>query len=142
MEEKKNKTPVGLIIGIVIGGIVLFVVAIILLVIFLLKSGTNIYQGEWECNNDIKVTIGKNNFDMYGDSNTYVYSKYVPNKVEVENNISKCTIRATATKRVLNGKEYTGDYTTEYQLVIDSNNKNEMAMINTQTYSMYQCKRK
>lgn len=142
MKENKKKTPVGLIIGIVVGGVVLFVVVILLLVVFLLKSGTNIYQGKWECNNNIEVTIGNNNFDMYGNSNTYVYSKYVPNKVEIDNNISKCTIRATATKRVLNGKEYTGNYTTEYQLAIDNNNKDEMAMINTQTYSMYKCKRK
>ena len=145
MEEKK-KFPgwvIPVIIGAVVLGIILFVVAIILLVKFALNSGTRVFQGSWECNNgNVTVTIGKNNFDMYGNQSTYVYSTYVAKEVKVENNYHKLLIDATATKRVLNNKEYTGPYTTEYQLVIDNNNKNEMAMINSKTYTIYKCKRK
>ncbi len=143
--KKENKFPVWVIpviIGVVILGIVLFVLIISFFVKTLLDSGTKIYQGSWECNNKTTVEIGPNNFDMYDNRNIYVNSTYVANKVEIENNYHKCTIRATATKRIINGREYTGPYTTEYQLVIDRNNKNEMAMMNTKTYSLYKCKRK
>ena len=142
MEEKKNKTPVGLIIGIVIGGVVLFVVALILLFVFIFKSGTSVFHGTWECNNNATVTIDSRNFNMYGNTNTYVYATYKAKEINIDNSYSKMLINATATKRVLNGKEYTGDYTTQYQLVIDNNNKNEMAMINSVTYTIYKCKRK
>ena len=144
MEEKK-KFPawaIAVIIGAVVLGIILFVVAIFFFVKTLLDSGTKMYQGSWICNNMTTVDIGENTFDMYSNQSNYVNSTYVANKVEIENNYHKCTIRATATKRVISGKEYTDPYTTEYQLVIDSNNKNEMAMMNTKTYSLYKCKRK
>ena len=143
MEENKKKTPVGLIIGIVIGGVVLFVTALILLLVFVFKSGTSVFHGTWECNNNTAtVTIDSKNFNMYGNSSTYVYSTYKTKEVNIDSKYSKMLIDATATKRVLNNKEYTGDYTTQYQLVIDNNNKNEMAMINSVTYSIYKCKRK
>lgn len=144
MEEKK-KFPtwaIVVIIGSIVLGIILFVVAILFFVKALLNSGTNVYQGSWVCNNMTTVDIGKNTFDMYSNQNNYVNATYVANKLEIENNYHKCIIRATATKRVISGKEYTDPYTTEYQLVIDSNNKNEMAMMNTKTYSLYKCKRK
>ena len=145
-EEKKiSKFPgwvIPVIIGAIVLGIILFVVAIFLIVKFALDSGTKAFQGSWECNSNITVEIGKNTFDMYSNQNNYVNSTYTANEVKIENNYQKCMIQATATKRVISGKEYTNPYTTEYQLVIDNNNKNEMAMMNTKTYSMYMCKRK
>ena len=144
MEEKK-KFPgwvIPVIIGAVLLGIILFVVAIIFIVKIALNSGTRIFQGSWECNNNVTVTVGNNTFDMYSNQNNYVNSTYVAKEVKIENNYHKLLIDATATKRVLAGKEYTDPYTTQYQLVIDGSNKDEMAMINSKTYSIYKCKRK
>ena len=91
----------------------------------------------------IILKIDSDNFDMYTDDRSMlVNSKYTINKVDIKNNIQKYTLRANATKIMIDGKEYDDSYTTQFEITIDSNYPNELAMINTITYSMYECRKK
>ena len=137
--KRTPKWVIGLIIGGVILSIVIFVVALILIISSVFKN----YYGTWECNNDIILEIGSNNFDMYtSDKSTIVNSKYSMKKVNIDNNIQKYTLNASATKRIINGVEYDDPYTTQYEITIDSNNPKELSMVNTVTYSVYGCRKK
>lgn len=137
--KRTPKWVIGLIIGGVILSIVIFVVALILIISSVFKN----YYGTWECNNDIILKIDSSNFDMYtSDKSTIVNSKYSMKKVNIDNNIQKYTLNASATKRIINGVEYNDPYTTQYEITIDSDHPKELAMINTVTYSVYECRKK
>ena len=137
--KRTPKWVIGLIIGGVILSIVIFVVALILIISSVFKN----YYGTWECNNDIILKIDSSNFDMYtSDKSTIVNSKYSMKKVNIDNNIQKYTLNASATKRIINGVEYNDPYTTQYEITIDSDHPKESAMINTVTYSVYECRKK
>ena len=137
--KRTPKWVIGLIVGGFILSIVIFVVALILIISSVFKN----YYGTWECNNDIILEIGSNNFDMYtSDKSTIVNSKYSMKKVNIDNNIQKYTLNASATKRIINGVEYDDPYTTQYEITIDSNNPKELSMVNTVTYSVYGCRKK
>lgn len=137
--KRTPKWVIGLIVGGVILSIVIFVVALILIISSVFKN----YYGTWECNNDIILKIDSSNFDMYtSDKSTIVNSKYSMKKVNIDNNIQKYTLNASATKRIINGVEYNDPYTTQYEITIDSDHPKELAMINTVTYSIYECRKK
>lgn len=130
-------------IGLIIGGVILSIVIFVVVLIFIITSIFKSYYGTWECNNDIILKIDSSNFDMYtSDNSTVVNSKYSVKKVNIDNNIQKFTLNASATKRIINGVEYDDSYTTQYEITIDSNHPNELAMINTVTYSIYECRKK
>ena len=142
-QSTSKKTPVGLIIGIIVGILVLFIISIVLLVKFIFNSASKSYQGTWDCNSQLRLEIGNNNFDMYAnDGSATINSTYKISEESHENNYHKYTIDASATKRIINGQKYTKPYTTQYQIIMEGTNRNQMVMMNTVTYSMYNCTRK
>lgn len=76
------------------------------------------------------------------NNNLDVKSTYKISSTSKDGSISKYDIEASATKRIINGKEYTEPYTTKFQISIDEKSKDEMAMINVVSYNIYTCKRK
>ena len=141
--NNQKKTPVGLIIGLIIGGIVFLGIIILVIVLLIGRSSSKEIQGTWKCNGNLGMKISGNELEMYSDtdSSTYIKANYTIKEFEIDNSYHKYTINASATKRVISGKEYTQPYTTQYQIVMEDGNKNELSMINTVSYSMYTCTR-
>ena len=113
-----------LIILSIVGGCVLL---FFILYLFVFKSGNKAFEGEWTC--DGGVTL---NFD--GST-----MKYVEGSSDIE---AKYTINVEATKRIIDGQEYTDPYSTQFQLMLEKGNKDKLGMMNTISYSMYSCTRK
>ena len=65
--------------------------------------------------------------------------KYVEGSSDIE---AKYTINVEATKRIIDGQEYTDPYSTQFQLMLEKGNKDKLGMMNTISYSMYSCTRK
>lgn len=129
--NKKSNKKIIIIVGIVIVLIILF---------FIGRKSKKAFYGTWDCNGII-LNIDSKNFDM-SSSGLDVKSTYKITSTSKTNTISKYEIEASATKRVINGKEYTEPYTTKFEIDIDEKNKDEMAMINVVSYNIYTCKRK
>lgn len=131
----------------IIGGIVFVVVLLLIIVLFskILGGNKSIY-GTWDCGatNPIRVEIAKNNdFKMYIRDNkemmniegTYTTEE----KTKETGKAYELTMKAS--KRVVNGKTYTESYTTKYELTVDKENSDSLSMVNTVSYSTYQCTR-
>ena len=142
-ENKKRKKKQILIISIII------VLIIILLIIILLffnngketsdEKYTEPYHGKWKCNENIELEINSKGFVMdYGDKG-YIEATYIVDSIKKESKYNKYILNVSATKRIIDGEEKKGDYTTQYEIVIDESNNSEMAMANTITSSMYIC---
>ena len=141
-QPKIKRTPKW-VIGLIVGGVILSIFILIAILVFKISTVLKNYYGLWECNNGITLRIDSSNFDMYtSDKSTIVNSKYSMKKVNIDNNIQKYTLNASATKRIINGVEYNDPYTTQYEITIDSDHPKELAMINTVTYSVYECRKK
>ena len=138
----KSSFPAWLIVVIIIGGIV-FILGIIFAVLLIVGTSTmKEIQGDWTCNGQLGVKIGATDLEMTSSSNTHINATYTIENFEVDNDYHKYTINAKAVKRIISGQEYTGDYTTQYQIVIDTKDKNNMTMMNTVSYSTYNCTKK
>ena len=130
LNKKSNKTII-IIVGILIVLIILF---------FMGRKSKKAFYGTWDCNGII-IHIDSKNFDM-SSNGLDVKSTYKITSTSKDGSISKYEIEASATKRVINGKEYTEPYTTKFEIDIDEKNNDEMGMINVVSYNIYTCKRK
>ena len=140
--NKPKKNAIGLIIVIVVGVIIAIILTVITISLFVKKSGSEKFYGEWDCNNGIKLLINNKDFNMSIESQAKIDATYKLTTIETEGTYKKYNIDATATRRILDGKEYLEPYTTKYQIVMDDKNNNELSMINVSTYSIYMCERK
>ncbi len=111
---------------------------------YLFKSG-KLLNGKWICNNNIILIMNKNKtFEMYDskDKNYLnVKGKYTIEKEQNENNILKYTINMKTTNRIISNQKMTDEYTTQYEIDINTNNQNELSMTNSLSYSIYNCKK-
>ena len=127
-----------LIILSIVGGCVLL---FFILYLFVFKSGNKAFEGEWTC--DGGVTL---NFDgstmKYVEGSSDIEAKYTIIDKEEEGIYDKYTINVEATKRIIDGQEYTDPYSTQFQLMLEKGNKDKLGMMNTISYSMYSCTRK
>ena len=130
--SKSNSKIIIVIIGIII--------ALLAIVYFISSKLKKSFYGTWDCNG-ITLFIDSKNFNM-SNNNLDVKSTYKISSTSKDGSISKYDIEASATKRIINGKEYTEPYTTKFQISIDEKSKDEMAMINVVSYNIYTCKRK
>ena len=130
--SKSNSKIIIVIIGIII--------ALLAIVYFISSKQKKSFYGTWDCNG-ITLFIDSKNFNM-SNNNLDVKSTYKISSTSKDGSISKYDIEASATKRIINGKEYTEPYTTKFQISIDEKSKDEMAMINIVSYNIYTCTRK
>lgn len=130
--NKTNNNKIIIIIGIIIG--------LLVIIFFINNNSKKSFYGTWDCNG-ITLYIDNKNFNM-NQSQLDVKSTYKIKSNSKDGTINKYDIEASAIKRVVNGKEYTGAYTTKFQIAIDEKNKNTMTMINVVSYNIYECTRK
>ena len=144
--DKKNNTFKIIIILLVV---LALVGGIVLLFMNLSKkeeeSTNNYIYGTWKCNDgEVELSLDSENFIMdYSSGLAYIEAKYVIESTEKEdNNVNKYNINVTTTKRIIENEELEGEYTTQFQIALNTKDTNNMTMINSISYSIYRCKRK
>ena len=139
--NKKTKNKI-LIIGIAISATITLI-SIIIIIFSLMSNKTQyLFYGEWDCGENIILTIDKSNLNIYKEPDFSIESTYKIILTNVESNVNKYTINASATKRILGGVEYTEPYSTQFEIDMANYDKDSLVMINTSTYSLYMCSRK
>lgn len=108
----------------------------------IINSDSKLIQGTWDCGEGAEIFIDSKNFNISVGSDTKINATYKATKTETQGSLKKITIYATAKKRLIDGVEYTDTLSNEYQVALDQNNPDEIAMINTRSYSMLSCTRK
>ena len=102
-----------------------------------------LYEGDWKCaNGNVLVHIDDKNFNIFFKTDLSMEATYKlrePEPNERKPGYEAFYLVLTAHKRVADGKVYDEPYETEYQIIIDKDSPNEMAMANTITSSMYLC---
>lgn len=138
----KKSFPVWLIIVIVVG-VITFIVGLVIAILLIVGTSTmKEIRGEWTCNDKLGLTIGMADLTMTSGDDTHIKATYTIENFEIDDNYHKYTINAKAVERIISGQKYTGDYTTQYQIVVDPKDKNNMVMMNTVSYSTYNCTKK
>ena len=152
--------------GLGIAGIVLNIIGFFAVVIIQLAFiGLEAYDitGTLECINYPKNTTDANTINQlfngqtikyqfnkdktftvqYGENGKdgYITGTYKKVDVKAKDEAIAYTINMTANYRNIGGKTYNEEYTTQYEIVASLKNKNEYAMINTVSYSMYYCRK-
>jgi hypothetical protein len=85
-------------------------------------------------NNDKSFRMTYPNGDISGT--------YELKKTSDEGEEKTYTFNLKADKRVINGETITDSYTTQFEFRFDKNNKDDLVLMNTVSYSIYSCKRK
>ena len=138
--QKKSNTVLWIVLGIV-GGLFLLGIGAVVLVILLFSVSFNShpYYGNWSCTSSVKMQIDANTLKMQYGTSGEIEATYTMT-VDKEGTVTKYNMTATATKRVLNGVNYTSPYTTGFQIIMESGNKG-LVMSNTNSGSIYTCTR-
>lgn len=125
--------------------ILMIIGAIAGLVAFLIMNKEKekiLYIGEWDCENGIFMKVYEDhNFSM-GNPQFEATGTYQLKSEEEKDGIKKFLISFDAKKRIIDGKTIDSPYTTEYEFNIKLDDTNVMSMINTSTYSIYNCTKK
>ena len=145
MKENKKNNKLGMIILFSLLGI-LIVIAIIAVVLSNNSSPKYKFIGNWSCKNGkMDLRIDSKKFIMEAE-NIYIEATYEIDYDELNETpigtFYKTGLILSATKRVLEGKEYTEPYKTMYEINIEEGKENVMNMINAVTYNMYECYKK
>lgn len=106
-------------------------------------SGSKQFYGDWECEDDVTISIDKKNFNMkYSALKVNIEATYNIKKETEEQSYKTYTLNISATKREVGDQLYTDEYKTQYQIVMDSKDDNSMSMTNTTSNSVYKCTKK
>lgn len=106
-------------------------------------SGSKQFYGDWECEDDVTISIDKKNFNMkYSALKVNIEATYNIKKEAEEQSYKTYTLNISATKREVGDQLYTDEYKTQYQIVMDSKDDNSMSMTNTTSNSVYKCTKK
>ena len=106
-------------------------------------SGSKQFYGDWECEDDVTISIDKKNFNMkYSALKVNIEATYNIKKEAEEQSYKTYILNISATKREVGDQLYTDEYKTQYQIVMDSKDDNSMSMTNTTSNSVYKCTRK
>lgn len=142
MPTRKKINPIIYIIPIIV---FIIVVAIIVAHSLNSNSSSDVY-GTWNCQDDIAVVFNKDKtfvmYNTYDKAELYVKGKYsIDKKIKDTNkdNIIKYSLTLTASHRVVDGETYDGSLSNKYEMVLSTDNLNEMAMVNEKTYNIYYC---
>ena len=139
MEKKSNKTSI-IIISIVL--LVLIVLGCVLFIVLNKSGNKEIYVGDWECIKDVKLSMNNDKSFRMTYPNGDISGTYELKKTSDEGEEKSYTFNLKADKRVINGETITDSYTTQFEFRFDKNNKDDLVLMNTVSYSIYSCKRK
>ena len=141
--EKKQKTK-KLLLTII--PIVIVACSIIVILFFVLKKETEVdtsYIGNWKCSNDITFDVEENGFTMvYTTQNATFSGTYTLKEKHNKDDAVAFLIDFKATRRVVDGKVSTSPSVAQYEINVSKDNKDIMTMINTSSYSIYNCTRR
>ena len=124
----------------IVSFVVVSIIAITITVLLLSrdKSMDSRYIGDWSCSGDVTLKMTSSGFEMiYPDAN--ISGSYTILTKEKRELGTYFTIDFIANKRVISDSVYNSPYTTQFELGISDDNT--MSMINTLSYSIYNCKR-
>ena len=138
MKGVKSNTLVYAAVGI---AAVLIIIGTVMLIFG--GSGSKQFYGDWECEDDVTISIDKKNFNMkYSALKVNIEATYNIKKETEEQSYKTYTLNISATKREVGDQLYTDEYKTQYQIVMDSKDDNSMSMTNTTSNSVYKCTKK
>ena len=142
MEEKKEKNyywiiPVVIGVFALIGlGIFVFIVSIFSVVNTSLKIVSKDIQGGWLCDGTLNVDINKNTLNTYSSNRAdVVNATYKVNGFTTTNGHNEYELIKKINK--VSGNIY--NQSGKYKILMDSYNKNQMEIINTQTNKSIKC---
>lgn len=145
MEEKKEKNyywliPVGIGVFLLIGAtIVLFMWSIFAGVNGILKNVSKDIQGAWLCDNTLNVDINDDRINTYSSDRTdVVNATYKVNHFTTTNGHNEYEL-IIKTYKVQGNRIATNE---KIKIEMDSNNKEEMNMINLSTSKIIRCKKR
>ena len=126
--------------------IVLVVCAIVAAILLIPKNETKedtLYIGNWKCSNDVDFNVEENGFTMeYTTQDAIFTGTYELKEKKDKDDVTSFLIDFKATKRVINGTVSNSPVSTQYEINVVKDNKDAMVMINTATYSIYNCTRR
>lgn len=121
-------------------------IAIIVGCFIVFKSVTDVpdtsYIAHWKCTDDMEFVIEEESFSMsYPSANAAVYGTYELVETKNKDTGKAYLMNFTSKKRVVEGKTTTSPIKVQYEINISKENENEMIMINSANYSIYNCTR-
>ncbi|MBO4245348.1 MAG: hypothetical protein J5892_01255 [Bacilli bacterium] len=139
VKPKKNVLPIIIIIVAFVAIFIIGNVMTLFIFLFAFNSTNKDFYGTWNCNNNtITLKIDKKTFIME-NATSYIEAKYEVTNIEADDIATKSNLKVTSKVRKINGISYTEPTVNTYQIAINKNNKDELAMINSKTNSMYLC---
>ena len=143
--NRPYKKTSGALIALIIFIVIAIIAGGIFLLVILFKNSDILLNGEWDCGDNIVVELDNKKFEMYNSANRNVLDvkgKYSLKRFQTENKTMKYTIVMNSNDRTIEGKNYTDNYSTEYEISMESGKANQIHMINTKTYNIYSCTKK
>ena len=142
----KKGMPAWAIVLIVLGAVgVLSVIVMVVAAFTITGKLLSEYQGTWTCNNSYYgYDIDLVNFKFYQGAGDYNVAKgtYKLEDTRPEGSTHKYTLTVTYNDVIANGERQSNAYMSQYEMTIDTNNKNAMKVYNKTTGYTYNCTKK
>ena len=136
----KKLKPLYTIVIVIIAGLATFT----LLGNYLASSG-KLLKDKWDCGDSIILNLDKDNkFEMYSSTDKSflnVSGTYKVKKEKQDGTTLKYTLDMSAKERTISNQKYDDEYNTQYEINMDSSKQDEIHMVNTESYNIYNCKK-